>query len=185
LTAQDKLSHDPSDRPAHETVGSRETTDHLEIAAIEAHFRRRAKVRVRTSRPASAEAPVVFHRGVVKSGDCELSLYLDQIPPEVLHELRPGMDKSRHPVERFARAVVASFHSSDKHGAMSDPFPRNRDGGLCPPSPKELGLHPEILEVAEEIASSSDVPELEQSVLERLVCAVVLADRHFRACRPL
>ena len=52
--------------------------------------------------------------------------------------------------------------------------PRN---WVRPPSPNELHLHPEILEVAAELCAYSDGPGLEPFVLERLVCAVVLADR--------
>jgi len=48
---------------------------------------------------------------------------------------------------------------------------------MRPPSPNELHLHPEILEVAAELCAYSDGPGLEPFVLERLVCAVVLADR--------
>ena len=55
--------------------------------------------------------------------------------------------------------------------------PRDWDGAMRPPSPNELHLHPEILEVAAELCAYSDGPGLEPFVLERLVCAVVLADR--------
>ena len=58
-----------------------------------------------------------------------------------------------------------------------NPFPRNQDGFLRPPSLAELGVHPGTLEVAEEIAGLSELPGLGQSVLERLVAAVVLSDR--------
>ena len=45
------------------------------------------------------------------------------------------------------------------------------------PSLKELGIRPETLEAAEEIAGLSDVPGLERHTLELLVRAVVLSDR--------
>ena len=48
------------------------------------------------------------------------------------------------------------------------------------PSLKELGVTPETLAVAEEIAGLSDVPGVERHTLELLVRAVVFSDRRSR-----
>ena len=61
--------------------------------------------------------------------------------------------------------------------ATIEPFPRNGDGFLRPPSLEELNVHPEILAAAEEIIGSLDNTELSLFDLERLVRVVLWADR--------
>lgn len=69
-------------------------------------------------------------------------------------------------------------------GALTspDPFPRDGDGFLRPPSLDELGVRPEIMEVAEEIVALAGSEALSSWLVERLVRAVLYADRVL-ACR--
>lgn len=63
---------------------------------------------------------------------------------------------------------------------ISDPFPRDGDGFLRPPSLEDLHLHPGILEAALEISSPSESAGLERYDVELLVRTVVYADRLLR-----
>ena len=60
---------------------------------------------------------------------------------------------------------------------MTDPLAGDRPALTDLPSLEELGVSSETMEVAEEIAASSDVPGLERHSLELLVRAVVYLHR--------
>lgn len=105
----------------------------------------------------------------------------------VLRELSPFVIGVGDVVAEHGAEGIKLFRREDRdvdggsHDGSSfserDPFPRNGDGFLRPPSLAELGVHPGIMEAAEEIASLAGRDALSQWHLELLLRVVIYAER--------
>ena len=92
-----------------------------------------------------------------------------------------------HPPTKGAGDIVARYEISERLlPVLAAVRARNRYVGEveCALNHESSPIHPEILEVAAEIAAESDVLGLERSTLERLVRAVILLDRSKRDTVP-